>query len=127
MDLTSTRFAHIMIVEPEEGRETQFLYWFRVCVAEWHNGVSPRSGVTHEEILIWDKGRKCHVLESHRYGRESTHSCERSALDADQLYAWILKRSPEILWRHDAVDFYPPFVQTTDRVASNDSPARFLA
>ena len=80
MKLNPDRRTHVTTVVPAEGRETQLLYWFRVCVAEWHNGVSPRSGTVHEEILVWDKGRKCYVLEAHWYGSETTHRCERSAL-----------------------------------------------
>lgn len=97
-------------VDPREGRETQLIYWFRVCVAEWSNGVSPRLGVTEEELLIWDKGRERHVLETHRYGREVPHECQRTALNHDSIRKWVAHRGKAIVWRDDARSFYPPFV-----------------
>ncbi|MBK7662576.1 MAG: hypothetical protein IPJ21_03325 [Sterolibacteriaceae bacterium] len=97
-------------VEPREGRETQLMYWFRVCVAEWSNGVSPRLGVTEEELLIWDKGRQRHILETHRYGRELPHQCERTALTHDAIRVWVGHRGRAIVWRADAQSFYPAFV-----------------
>lgn len=97
-------------VEPREGRETQLMYWFRVCVAEWSNGVSPRLGVTEEELLIWDKGRQRHILETHRYGRELPHQCDRTALTHDAIRVWVGHRGRAIVWRADAQSFYPAFV-----------------
>lgn len=97
-------------VDPREGRETQLVHWFRVCVAEWHNGISPRNGIAVEELLVWDKGRQCHVFEVHRYGREVPHDCQRAVLEHDGIRAWIARRGNAITWRDDAQAFYPPFV-----------------
>lgn len=101
----------IMEVEPREGRETQLMYWFRICVAEWSNGVNPRLGETEEELLIWDKGRERYVLETHRYGRELPHHCERAALTYESMRAWVAHRGKAIVWRDDAQAFYPAFVR----------------
>ena len=86
------------------------MYWFRVCVAEWSNGVSPRLGVAEDELLIWDKGCERHVLETHRYGREVPHECHRTALSHEAIRAWVAHRGMAIVWRDDAQPFYPAFV-----------------
>ena len=99
-----------IMVEPSEGRETQLVHWFRVCVAEWHNGVSPRLGLAEEELLVWDKGRERYLLEMHWYGREQPHRCERTLLDHESIRAWIMRRGSAIVWRDDAQAFYPLFV-----------------
>lgn len=98
-------------VEPRDGRETQLIHWFRVCVAEWSNGVNPRLGVSEEELLVWDKGRERHFLETHRYGREFPHQCHRIGLDHAAIRAWVARRGKAIVWRSDACAFYPAFVQ----------------
>lgn len=113
--------AWFLNVLPERGRETQLLYWFRVCVAEWSNGIDPRRGVKAEELLIWDKGRQAYVLETHRYGVGVNHSCERTAVDDHALRNWVWRHGPALLWRDDAVEFYPGFVRPVSAVASNDS------
>lgn len=98
-------------VEPREGRETQLMYWFRICVAEWSNGISPRHGITEEELLIWDKGRQRYVLETHRYGHDLPHQCQRIALTHDSMRAWIAHRGKAVVWRDDAQAYYPAFVR----------------
>jgi hypothetical protein len=104
------KILETIMVEPSEGRETQLVHWFRVCVAEWHNGVSPRLGLAEEELLIWDKGRERHFLETHWYGREHPHQCQRTGLDHESIRAWVARRGEAIVWRDDAQSFYPLFV-----------------
>jgi hypothetical protein len=107
-----------IMVEPTEGRETQLVHWFRLCVAEWHNGVSPRLGLAEEELLIWDKGRERYLLETHWYGREQPHRCERTLLDHESIRAWIVRRGSAIVWRDDAQAYYPLFVHARPGEAS---------
>lgn len=97
-------------VDPREGRETQLVHWFRLCVAEWNNGINPRNGIAIEELLVWDKGRQCYVLEVHRYGRELPHDCQRNVVEHDGIRAWIARRGNTIIWRDDAQIYYPSFV-----------------
>lgn len=113
--------AGFVNVLPDRGRETQLLYWFRVCVAEWSNDIDPRRGVKAEELLIWDKGRHAYVLETHRYGVGVNHCCERMAVDDQALRSWVRRHGPALLWRDDAVEFYPGFVRPVSAVASNDA------
>lgn len=110
-------------VEPQEGRETQLIHWFRICVAEWNNGVNPRLGVAEEELLIWDKGRQRHILEKHRYGRDLAHECQRTALEHDAIRGWVWSRGKAIVWRDDAQDFYPSFVRARFEARRDDRVA----
>lgn len=116
-----------LLVEPRPGRETQPIHWFRVCVAEWHNGVNPRAGVVLEELLVWDKGRHRYVLEVHRYGRELPHECRRSVLEHDDIRAWVERRAAAIVWRDDAQGFYPPFVRVAGAGAPHALPIAHAA
>lgn len=110
-------------VEPREGRETQLMYWFRICVAEWSNGVNPRLGVAEEELLIWDKGCERYVLETHRYGREVPHECHRTALNHETIRAWVAHRGMAIVWRDDAQPFYPSFIRVRQSASQEQRAA----
>lgn len=122
-----SQMEEVIVVEPAQGRETQMLYWFRLCVAEWHSGVHPLVGTTREEILVWDRGRSTYVLEQYWYGKDVPRRRERTALDERRVRDWAAARGGQIVWRDDAVEFYPSFVRPIGCVASNERPFIALA